>query len=419
MCTFSRAPLGPCSFPAGMSLRAKLVQAVAVVLALLSADGGRSAVAQQAAFQTTMPSVLLMDADTRSVLFEKNPDAPSVPASTVKVMTAEVIFNEMREGRLKLDDEFSVSENAWRTGGAMSSGSKMFAALNSRIRIEDLIRGLVIVSGNDAAIVLAEGVAGTESAFAQRMQERAKALGLAHLTFRNAWGKEDPGQRVTARDMVTLADHIIRTYPEYYRYFGEREFTWSKIKQQNRNPLLGMDLGADGLKTGNIDENSGYGLVASATQNGQRLILAMYGAKSSKERAEEARKILQWGFRSFEMKQIFNAGDVVGAAKLFGGASSEVPLIAKSSVRILVPRGSGERLSGRIVYNGPIPAPVQQGAVVANLKIFRGTTLAVDVPLEAAESVPTGTLTQRSMDAAWELGQGLVRKYVLKQQPQQ
>ncbi len=400
-----------------MSLRAKLIQAVAVVLALAGAGLGR-AVAQQAAFQTSIPSVFLIDADTRSVLFEKNPDAPSVPASTVKVMTAEVVFNEMREGRLKLDDEFTVSENAWRTGGAMSSGSKMFAALNSRIRIEDLIRGLVIDSGNDAAIVLAEGVAGAESAFAQRMQERAKVLGLPHLTFRNAWGKDDPGQRVTAREMVMLADHIIRTYPEYYRYFGEREFTWSKIKQQNRNPLLGMDLGADGLKTGNIDENSGYGLVASATQNGQRLILAMYGAKSSKERAEEARKILQWGFRSFEMKQIFNAGETVGAAKLFGGASSEVPLITRNNVRILVPRSSAERLSGRVVYNGPISAPVQQGAVIANLKIFRGTTLAVDVPLEAAESVSTGTLTQRSLDAAWELGQGLVRKYVLKQPPQ-
>ena len=400
-----------------MSLRAKLIQAVAVVLALAGAGPGR-AVAQQAAFQTSIPSVFLIDADTRSVLFEKNPDAPSVPASTVKVMTAEVVFNEMREGRLKLDDEFTVSENAWRTGGAMSSGSKMFAALNSRIRIEDLIRGLVIDSGNDAAIVLAEGVAGAESAFAQRMQERAKVLGLPHLTFRNAWGKDDPGQRVTAREMVMLADHIIRTYPEYYRYFGEREFTWSKIKQQNRNPLLGMDLGADGLKTGNIDENSGYGLVASATQNGQRLILAMYGAKSSKERAEEARKILQWGFRSFEMKQIFNAGETVGAAKLFGGASSEVPLITRNNVRILVPRSSAERLSGRVVYNGPISAPVQQGAVIANLKIFRGTTLAVDVPLEAAESVSTGTLTQRSLDAAWELGQGLVRKYVLKQPPQ-
>ena len=386
-------------------------------MALVAGLAVPHAVAQQA-FQTSVPSVLLMDAGTRSILFEKNPDAPSVPASSVKVMTAEVVFREMREGRLKLDDEFTVSENAWRTGGAMSSGSKMFAALNSRIRIEDLIRGLVIVSGNDAAIVLAEGIAGTESTFAQRMNERAKDLGLTHMSFRNAWGKDDPGQRVTAREMVALADHIIRTYPEYYRYFGEREFTWSKIKQQNRNPLLAMDLGADGLKTGNIDENSGYGLVASAVQNGQRLILAMYGARSSKERAEEARKILQWGFRSFEMRPVFAAGDTVGSAKLFGGAQSDVPLVTKGDVRILIPRGSGERLSGRIVYTGPIPAPVQEGAELAHLKLFRGNTLAVDVPLQAAESVPVGSLSRRSFDAAWELAQGLFRKYVTKQQPQ-
>ncbi|MCW2573479.1 MAG: Serine-type D-Ala-D-Ala carboxypeptidase, partial [Frankiales bacterium] len=290
---------------------------------------------------------------------------------------------------------------------------------HSRIKIEDLIRGLVIVSGNDAAIVLAEGIAGTESTFAQRMNERAKELGFSHLTFRNAWGKDDPGQRVTAREMVQLADHIIGTYPEYYKYFGEREFTWSKIKQQNRNPLLAMDLGADGLKTGNIDEASGYGLVASAVQNGQRLILAMYGARNSKERAEEARKILQWGFRTFEMRPVFAAGDTVGTAKLFGGAQSDISLVTKSDVRILIPRGSAERINGRIVYTGPIPAPVQEGAEIAHLKVFRGTTLAVDVPLQAAESVPVGSLTRRSFDAAWELGQGLFRKYVFKQQPSQ
>ena len=179
-----------------------------------------------------------------------------------------------------------------------------------------------------------------------------------------------------------------------------------------------MDLGADGLKTGNIDENSGYGLVASAVQNGQRLILAMYGARSSKERAEEARKILQWGFRSFEMRPVFAAGDTVGSAKLFGGAQSDVPLVTKGDVRILIPRGSGERLSGRIVYTGPIPAPVQEGAELAHLKLFRGNTLAVDVPLQAAESVPVGSLSRRSFDAAWELAQGLFRKYVTKQQPQ-
>ncbi len=374
----------------------------------------RAAMAQPAAFQTIAPSVILIDADTQSTLYEKNADAPVTPASTAKLMTVEILFHEISEGRLKLDDEFTVSENAWRTGGALSRGSSMFAALNSRIRIEDLIRGLVIVSGNDAAIIVAEGIAGAESAFAQKMNARATELGLAGLSFKNAWGKDDPGQRVTARDMAKLADHIIRTYPNLYRYFSEKEFTWSKIKQQNRNPLLAMDIGADGLKTGNIDEASGFGIIGSAVQNNQRLILAMYGMRSAKDRAEEARKILLWGFRSFESKSVFAAGETVGSARLYGGAKMDVPLIAGSDVRILVPRGATERLSGKIVYDGPVQAPVEEGREVARLKLMRGQTLAVDRPLKAGESVPVGPLYRRAFDAALELGQGLFRTYVFK-----
>ncbi len=369
----------------------------------------------QAPFQTSAPYALLMDADTGSVLFEKSSDTPVTPASTAKVMTAELIFRELKEGRLKLDDEFTVSENAWRTGGAMARGSSMFAALNSRVRIEDLIRGLVIVSGNDAAIILAEGVAGSEQAFADRMTKRAAELGLPHLTFRNAWGKDDPGQKVTAREMGMLAAHLIRTYPEYYRYFGEREFTWSKIKQQNRNPLLGMDLGADGLKTGNIDEASGYGLVGSAIQNGQRLILAVYGLRNAKDRSEEARKILQWGFRSFESRSVLAAGETVGSARLYGGEQMNVSLVTPAPVRVLVPRGATERLTAKIVYQGPIMAPVRDGAELARLKIYRGSALALDAPLVAGEAVPQGPLHRRAFDAGLELGQSLFRTYVLKQ----
>ena len=371
--------------------------------------------AAQQTFQTTAPSVILMDADTRSVLFEKNADQPVTPASTVKVMTAELVFREIREGRLALDTEFVVSENAWRTGGALSRGSSMFAALHSRIKIEDLLRGLLIVSGNDAAITLAEGIAGTEVAFAQKMTQRARELGLQNMNFRNAWGKDDPAQKVTPREMALLAGHVIGAYPDFYRFFSEREFTWSKIKQQNRNPLLGMDIGADGLKTGNIDEVSGYGLIGSAVQNGQRLILAMYGMRNAKDRSEEARKILQWGFRSFESKSVFNAGETVGDARLYGGATMSVPLVTPRPVKILVPRGSSERLSGRIVYSGPIPAPVTEGQEIARLKLFRGNTLALETPLNAGETVETGPLQRRALDALLELGGGLVRKYVFHQ----
>jgi serine-type D-Ala-D-Ala carboxypeptidase (penicillin-binding protein 5/6) len=364
-------------------------------------------------FQTSAPHAILIDAATRSVLFEKDADALVVPASTVKIMTAEIVFHELALGHLHLDDQFVVSESAWRLGGAPARGSAMFAAPNSSIRIEDLIRGLVIVSGNDAAITLAEGIAGSEGAFATQMTKRARELGLEHSTFTNAWGRGDPDQKVSPREMVTLANHIIQTYPDYYKYFGERDFTWNKIKQPSRNPLLTMDLGADGLKTGNIDE-SGYGLIGSAVQNGQRLILALYGSRTAKERAEEARKILLWGFRSFDSRTIFQAGEIVGGAKVYGGNSSEVPLVADGEVRILVPRSQAEKFTGRIVYAGPLVAPVEAGSEVARLKILRGTEQVLDLPLKTAAAVEQGSLPRRAMDAGIEYVTVFFRKYVLK-----
>ena len=280
-------------------------------------------------FQTSVPHAILIDAGTNTVLFEKGADDYAKPASTVKILTAELIFQALAEGRLHLDDEFTVSEHAWRTGGAPAGGSAMFLALNSRVRVEDLIRGLVIQSGNDAAITLAEGLAGAEESFVTRMNKRAAELGLVKSRFGNPWGMDGPDQKVTAREMAKLAAHMIKTYPEYYRYFGEKEYTWNKIRQQNRNPLLTMSIGADGLKTGNIDKDSGYGLVGSATQDGRRLIVAVYGAKSAKERAEEARKLLQWGFRNFEEKELFKAGEPIGPAQVYGGTKGSVELIGE------------------------------------------------------------------------------------------
>ena len=365
--------------------------------------------AQAQGFQTIAPYAILMDADTRTILFERAADELVAPASTAKLLTAEIVFHEIAEGRLKLADEFTISENAWRKGGATAGGSSMFALVNSRVSIENLLQGLVVQSGNDAAIALAEGIAGSEGAFATLMNRRASELGMAKSTFANPWGKGDPAQKVTAREMVMLADHIIRSYPELYKYFGEKEFTWNKIKQANRNPLLFMDIGADGLKTGNIDE-SGFGLVGSALQGGQRLILVVNGLKSAKDRAEEARKILQWGFRSFEPKTLFNAGDIVGSARLFGGAQTEVDLLADGPVKVLVPRGSSERLSARIVYSGPIAAPIAQGASIARLLVQRGSVQALDVPLKSATSVEVGTLPRRAYDAGLELATDLIRR---------
>jgi D-alanyl-D-alanine carboxypeptidase (penicillin-binding protein 5/6) len=386
----------------------------AVLLAvLLAGPAGGVAAAFAQTFQTSAPHAILIDSASSSVLFEKDADTLVVPASTAKIMTAEIVFHEIALGHLKLDDQFVVSETAWRYGGAPSRGSSMFAAPNSQIRIEDLIRGLVIDSGNDAAIALAEGIAGSEGAFATLMTKRARELGLEHSTFTNAWGRGDPEQKVSPREMVALANHLILTYPDLYKYFGEKDFTWNKIKQANRNPLLTMDIGADGLKTGNIDE-SGYGLVGSAVQNGQRLILALYGASTAKERVEEARKIFLWGFRSFDSKTIFQAGETIGDAKVYGGSASEVPLVADNEVTILVPRTATGKFTGRIVYTGPLIAPIEAGQEVARLKIFRGTELILDLPLKTAAAVEQGALPRRAMDAGLEYATGLFRKFGVK-----
>ncbi len=272
------------------------------------------------------------DYDTGSVLFEKDADDPTSPASTAKLMTAEIVFHELKEGRLRLDDLFEVSERAWREGGAPSRGAAMFLAVHSHVRVEDLLRGLLIQSGNDAAMTLAEGLAGTEDNFATLMNKRAAELGMTHSHFANGRGKAAPAQEVTPRDMALLAAHVIHDYPDYYHYFGEREFTWNKVRQLNRNPLLTMDIGADGLKAGDVADG-GFAIVGSAVQDGQRLIVVMNGFKSATERAEETRKVLDYGFHSFDRRALFDAGATVGAASVYGGASSEVPLVSKASDR--------------------------------------------------------------------------------------
>jgi D-alanyl-D-alanine carboxypeptidase (penicillin-binding protein 5/6) len=360
-------------------------------------------------FQTIAPQAILMDADTRAVLFEKNPDQPNAPASMAKVMTAEVVFNELKSGRITMDREFVVSENAWRKGGAMSGGSAMFAKLNTSIRTEDLLRGLIVQSGNDAAIAFAEGISGTEENFARLMNNRAKEIGLTSSTFRNATGYGDPQQKVTVRDLAKLALHVIRTYPEYYGMFGEREFTWNKIRQQNRNPLLAMNIGADGLKTGNIDE-SGYGLIGSAVQEGQRLVVVVNGLKTAKDRANEARKLLEWGFRSFEAKALFPASETIGEAQVFGGVASSVPLVSKEPVRVLIPRGESERLIARVHYSGPLRAPVVAGTRVGTLQVMRGDVQALEIPLYTGSDVAVGTLQQRAVDGLLEISTGWVRR---------
>jgi D-alanyl-D-alanine carboxypeptidase (penicillin-binding protein 5/6) len=262
---------------------------------VLVAGGATGGLAEP--IQTKAPYAFLIDNSTGKVLLQKNADSPMTPASTSKILTAEIIFRELAGGRLKLDDTMAISANAAREGDAESGGSSMFAQANTRVRVEDLLQGLLIASGNDAAIALAEGVAGSEASFAVLMNKRARELGMTRSSFTNPWGRGDAGQKVTPRDMARLAAHVISTYPQYYKYFGETEFTWNNIRQLNRDPLLRMNIGADGLKTGHLAK-SGFGLVGSAVQNGHRLILVVNGLKSERERAAEAGKLLEWGFRA-------------------------------------------------------------------------------------------------------------------------
>ncbi len=365
------------------------------------------------AFQISAPYVILIDAESGTVLFEKNADTLMEPSSMAKMMTIEVVFKAIKDGKLSPDQEFIISENAWRRGGAPSHGSTMYAAIHSRVKVIDLLKGAIIQSGNDSCIALAEGMAGNENAFAELMIKRARELGLTKSTFGNPTGLPDPRNRATARELAKLAQHIIRTYPDYYRFFGEREFTWNKIRQFNRNPLLTLNIGADGLKTGST-RDAGFGLAASAVQNNLRLIAVVNGFKTQKERQDETKKLIEWGFKGFESRFLFAEGQVIGDARLFGGARGRVPLVAKGAIRLLVPRNSPERVLARVVYTGPVRAPIDKGQAIGLLKVWRGEHVVLEVPLQAAEAVDKGSLSQRAFDAATELVINLFRAGVQK-----
>jgi D-alanyl-D-alanine carboxypeptidase (penicillin-binding protein 5/6) len=359
-------------------------------------------------FETKAARAFMIDAETGTVLFSKDADKPIQPGSLAKLMTMEVTFDAIKSGRLKLDDTFVVSENAWRTGGAPSGTSTMFAKIKSTLRLEDLIQGVAVQAANDGCIVIAEGLAGSEENFARQMTERARTLGLKNSIFVNSTGLPADGQQTTVRDLGLLALHLWRDYPDLYRYFGQKDFTWNKISQRNRNPLLAMDIGADGLAVG-ASEQSGFGIVGSASQRGKRVIAAMSGLSGDRERAEEARKLLEWGLRSFEKTEIFAKDEAVGEAEVFGGVQSTVPLKAKGPIDIFLPITNRDKLTARIVYAGPLKAPVEEGQPVGSLRVWIGDTLSQETPLFAAKTVNVGSLPSRALDAAKELAIGWLR----------
>lgn len=358
-----------------VSFRRSLLAAAAAAL-LFAAPAAAGPTIETAARQA-----LIMDFDTGTVLLEKNSDELMPPSSMSKLMTAYMAFDAVKAGRVKLDDTLPVSEKAWKM-----QGSKMFVHVGHRVRLDDLLKGIIVQSGNDACIVVAEGLAGSEEAFAEKATARARELGLTRSTFRNASGWPQDGHLMTARDLATLAKRIIIDFPEFYPYYSIREFAYNNIKQGNRNPLLYKDIGADGLKTGHT-EAAGYGLTASAKRDGRRLILVVNGLNSMKQRGEETERLLDWAFREFNNYLLFDAGQTVGEAETWMGSSDTVPLVAGKRLLATLPRNARDDMVVKIVYNGPVAAPITRGDEVAKLVIEVPGRETQEMPLLAGADV--------------------------------
>jgi D-alanyl-D-alanine carboxypeptidase (penicillin-binding protein 5/6) len=333
------------------------------------------------AIETSAREAILLDATTGRVLLDKNSDASMPPASMSKIMTTYLVFERLKDERISLDDELLVSEKAWRMGG-----SKMFVEVGKKARVEDLLRGIIVQSGNDACIVLAEGLSGTEQAFAEEMTRKGREIGLIGSSFANATGWPDPNHRMTARDLATLAQRIIADFPEYYQYYSETEFTYSEIRQMNRNPLLYKSLGADGLKTGHTEE-AGYGLAASAVQGERRLILVLNGLESQKARSEESARLIGWAFREFGNYTLFKPAETVDEASVWLGMAPTVPLVLPEGLIVTLSRKARRDMQVKVVYDGPLPAPLQAGQEVAKLVLAAPGETPLEFPLMAGVAV--------------------------------
>lgn len=354
---------------------------------------------QAAKIETNAREAILLDYDTGQVLFEKDADTLMPPASMTKIMTVFLAFERLADGRLHMDDEIPISEKAWRKGG-----SKMFVEIGSRVTVHDILRGIIVQSGNDAAIALAEAIAGTEEAFGEMMTEKAAELGLENATFRNATGWPDPEHRVSARGLAILARETIRRFPQLYEIYSETTFTYNEIKQGNRNPLLYKGMGADGLKTGHT-ENAGYGLTASAKRGDRRLILVVNGLESVRQRSSEGERLLEWGFREFDNYTLLERGEVIDEATVWLGDQSTVPLVTEDALILTMPRAARKEMRVTVEYEGPIPAPIVKSQVLARLRVAAPGIEDRVVPLRAGEDIgklgPFGRITSAVGHLIW------------------
>jgi len=347
---------------------------------------------------TKAPRAILMDAGTGAIYFQKSADELAAPASMSKLMTLAVLFKALRDGKIKTTDDVTMSVNAWRKGGAPSGTSAMMVPVNTTATVEELIQGIIVQSGNDACMAIAEKLAGSETAFAKLMTEEARRIGLAQSTFRNSTGLSDPQHLMTVRELALLAKYIIDTYPEFYPIFGQKEFAYRKHKFFNRNPLLFLSIGADGLKTGHTKE-AGFGLVGSAVQEGRRLIVVVGGLATADERKSEAARILDWGFKSLSTVKIYDDGEVVGHARVWGGTQMYVPLATKGDAMFTLPKyPANQRLSAEIVYKAPLKPPVARGDQVATLKVMSTSSSSAEIPLYATEDVGEAGTIRKGLD---------------------
>ena len=348
----------------------------AAVLALCWAA---SAPAQQ--IETPAAFGYLIDLSSDTVLLDKSASTPTAPASMSKMMTVLMVLERLKAGTLKMDDTFPVSEKAWRKGG-----SKMFVEVGSRVRVDELLMGIIVQSGNDACIVVAEGLSGSESAFAAEMTARGKELGLENSNFLNSTGWPEDGHEMSSKDLATLARMLIEDYPEYYPLFAETAYEYNNIPQRNRNPLLTDESGADGLKTGHT-EASGYGLTASAERDGRRLVLVLNGLETAAQRAQEAERLLEWGFRSFDSYPLFEGGQVVEHAPVWLGDRETVPLVLEDRLIITLSRAARKDMKVAIRYDAPVPAPIAPGNRLGVLTVTAPGIEPIERPLVAGAPV--------------------------------
>jgi D-alanyl-D-alanine carboxypeptidase (penicillin-binding protein 5/6) len=332
--------------------------------------------------ETQATHAIIIDFNTGAVLLDKAADQQIPTASMSKMMTAYVVFTMLKDHEAKLTDTLPVSERAWRTGG-----SKMFVPLGQQVSIDDLIHGMIVQSGNDACVVLAEGLAGSVQGFVDKMNEIAKKIGLTHSHFANVDGLPDPDHYMSARDLATVAIRTIKDFPDFYKIYSDREFTFNKIRQGNRNPLLYKSLGADGLKTGHTEE-SGYSLTGSAVRNGRRVVMVLSGLPTAKARAEEGERLIEWAFRDFKDYKLFAAGDTVDRADVWLGAQATVPVTVTKDLVVTLPRKARNAMKVTIDYNHPMPAPVKKGEVAGKITVTAPDVPPVSEPLVAAADVP-------------------------------